>query len=130
MIQFSLYGALQTTSWTSTNGSSVSANKTLPDTYTAGYIPSVSYGLHIGSVYPNVTGSLILGGYDSSRCLTQPVVGDSSGAVLLEDLALNVSSGGSAYKNLTSGYAEGLLQVDSSSNNTLEIHTNPGMPYL
>lgn len=49
-LKLSLYGGEQTVNWTMTNGSSLTTNRTLPDAYTAGFVPSISYGMHIGSV--------------------------------------------------------------------------------
>ncbi|KAK5129974.1 hypothetical protein LTR08_002567 [Meristemomyces frigidus] len=131
MLKFSLYGSPQTVSWTTANGSSWATNRTLPDAYGDGYIPSTSYGLHIGSVFPNVTASLVLGGYDSSRCLTEPIVSDTQ-AVQLVGIAVNVSSGASAFSNSnsTSAYVEGLLRANGSALFSLDVEPDPGVPYM
>ena len=76
---FSLNGAEQHIEYTSVNGSDVSLNTTLPLAYAQDAISSPFYGLHIGSasVSVSIPGSLVLGGYDKSRCLTTPVVSDT-----------------------------------------------------
>jgi hypothetical protein len=89
----------------------------------------LSYGLHVGSVEPNVTGSLVLGGYDSSRCLTDPIV-SSFDTVQLRSIALNVSSGGYAYSDTDSAYIPDLLRANGSAVNNLSVHPRPGVPHL
>jgi hypothetical protein len=111
------------------NGTDVGGNLTLFQTYQVGAIPSMSYGLHVGSVEPNVTGSLVLGGYDSSRCLTDPVV-SSFDTVQLRSVALNVSSGGYAYLNTDSAYISDLLRANGTTVNNLPVHPRPGAPHL
>lgn len=111
------------------NGTSVGGQLTLPQTYEVGAAPSISYGLHMGSVEPNVTGSLVLGGYDSSRCLTDPIV-SSVDTVLLRSIALNVSSGGHAYLDSDEAYIPDLLRVNGSTANSLSVHPRPGVPLL
>ena len=81
---FSLYGGRQTREWTVDNGTEVEFNRTLPLAYLDGHIPSVSFGLHVGSVWPEVPPSLWLGGYDSSRMLSPAVVTNSDKFVLSE----------------------------------------------
>lgn len=123
----SLYGGSQTISWTSTNGSSITYNRTLPDIYAYGYIPSPSYGLHIGSVEPNITASLILGGYDSSRVLSPPIT-STTDYLTLTDIILKFSRGGFALQNATSsGRITNLLRANGS---TLQVHPRPGVPYI
>lgn len=107
----------------------MSGNTTLVQTYKDGAIPSLSYGLHVGSVEPNVTGSLVLGGYDSSRCLTDPIV-SSFDTVQLRNIALNVSSGGHAYLDTESAYIPDLLRANGSAVNNLPVHPRPGVPHL
>lgn len=115
--------------WEATNGTNVDGNLTLFQTYQVGAIPSLSYGLHVGSVEPNVTGSLVLGGYDSSRCLTDPIV-SSLDTVQLRSVALNVSSGSYAYINTTSAYIPDLLRANGSAVDNLPVHPRPGVPHL
>jgi len=80
-------------------------------------------------VEPNVTGSLVLGGYDSSRCLTDPIV-SSFDTVQLRSIALNVSSGGYAYLNTDSAYVPDLLRANGSAVNNIPVHPRPGVPHL
>lgn len=102
---------------------------TLASAYRRGYIPSLSYGLHVGSVVPNVTGSLVLGGYDSSRCITEPIASDSTSFQLV-DIALNVSRGASAFLNVSSTPQIGLLRANGSQVNVLDVYPEPGVPYM
>jgi len=111
------------------NGTNVDGNLTLFQTYQVGAIPSISYGLHVGSVEPNVTGSLVLGGYDGSRCLTDPIV-SSFDTVQLRSIALNVSSGGYAYLHTDSAYVSDLLRANGSTVNNIPVHPRPGVPHL
>ena len=111
------------------NGADVAGNLTLGQAYQDGAIPSLSYGLHVGSVEPNVTGSLVLGGYDSSRCLTDPIV-SSFDTVQLRSIALNVSSGGHAYLDTDSAYVPDLLRANGTAVNNLPVHPRPGVPHL
>ncbi|KAI7447922.1 hypothetical protein KC336_g860 [Hortaea werneckii] len=104
-------------------------NRTLNDAYKLGYIPSVSYGLHVGSVVANVTPSLILGGYDSSRILTPPLVSDSR-SFSLTGISLNVTEGGNAYASEQSLPLTGLLQANGSSVDSMEVYPDPGLPYM
>ncbi|TKA77801.1 hypothetical protein B0A49_00929 [Cryomyces minteri] len=127
--QLSMYGGSSNWSWTSTNGSSITWNRTLPDAYTAGYIPSVSYGLHIGSAEPNVSGSLYWGGYDSSRCLSSPIVSNNQ-LVELVDVSIGVDSGASPFPNSPTGQIHGLLQVNGAQINNVSAMPNPGVPYM
>lgn len=89
----------------------------------------MSYGLHVGSVEPNVTGSLVLGGYDSSRCLTDPIV-SSLDTVQLRNIALNVSSGGYAYLDTDSAYVPDLLRANGSTVGKISVYPRPGVPRL
>ncbi|KAI7093795.1 hypothetical protein KC365_g14087 [Hortaea werneckii] len=126
---FSLSSLSENITWTAQNGKSMTAMKILPRAYHNGFIPSESYSLHVGSVFPNVTGSLILGGYDKSRCLSEPLVtqGDS---FTLTDIGLNVSSGDSVFKGLPSGSQNGLLRSSGSSATAMSVGVGSGFPYL
>jgi hypothetical protein len=115
--------------WDAANGTANSGSRTLPLAYNLGAAPSLSYGLHIGSVEPNVTGSLVLGGYDISRCLTDPIV-SSLDTVQLTGISMNVSSGGHAFLNSTSAYIPDLLRANGSSTKSLPVHPRPGVPHL
>lgn len=89
----------------------------------------MSYGLHVGSVEPNITGSLVLGGYDSSRCITEPISSDKLSFRLL-DISLNVSRGDSAFLNTTSLPLDGLLRVNGGQASELDVYPEPGVPYM
>lgn len=108
----------------------MTANTTLHSAYDAGYIPSLSYGLHIGSAEPNITGSLVLGGYDKSRILSDAVVAGNDNLFRLTDIALNVSSGGSAFIDASSGSVDGLLKASVGFGDYIPVHPRPGLPYL
>jgi hypothetical protein len=71
----------------------------------------------------------VLGGYDSSRCLTDPIV-SSLDTVQLQSIALNVSSGGYAYLNTSSAYIPDLLRANGSAANNISVHPRPGVPHL
>ncbi|GAB7366563.1 hypothetical protein MBLNU230_g8549t1 [Neophaeotheca triangularis] len=126
---FSLYGGEDEITWTSVNGTSLTRNLTMANTYRRGYIPSSSYGLHVGSVQHQINASLILGGYDRSRCLTEPIIAQKDSFHLL-DIALNVSSGGSAYPGLVHGFADSLLLQNGSSPDSLAVFPAPESPYI
>ncbi|KAJ6007734.1 hypothetical protein N7540_011710 [Penicillium herquei] len=77
--------------------------------------PSYSYGMHIGSVPLGISGSLLLGGYDSNR-------------VMGVDIGLGVAEGGSPW-NFTS--KEGLLAYSNSSIiPPVSVELDPTHPYL
>ncbi|KAI5210070.1 hypothetical protein E4T39_00413 [Aureobasidium subglaciale] len=127
----SLDTSLDTVNWTTTNGSDVTHNKFLNQAYQTGNIPSVSYGLHVGSVWPPVSGSLILGGYDRSRCISTPIVSDNHEFPLAE-IGLEVASGGWPFLSSSSVDHEHLLTGSATvtNNNTLAAMPNPGVPYM
>ena len=76
-----------------------------------------------------MTGSLVLGGYDISRCLTDPIV-SSLDTVQLSGISMNVSSGGYAFLNSSSAYIPDLLRANGSSTESLPVHPRPGVPHL
>lgn len=115
--------------WTGTNGSSSFGNATISTAYNGNHIPSISFGLHIGSVEPEIEGSLVFGGYDSSRCITDPIVSDTASFNLV-DISLNVSRGESAFLNTTAKQVTGLLKIDGASSSGVEILPEPGFPYM
>lgn len=126
---FSLSGADQHIEYTSVNGSDVSLNTTLSSAYTQGAISSPFYGLHIGSASSSapVPGSLILGGYDKSRCLTTPIVSDTD-VFELTDIGLGVASGDSPFPKDPQLPVRKLLQSGGAS--SVKAYPNPGVPYL
>jgi hypothetical protein len=109
---------------------SVTANTTLHSAYQGGFIPSLSYGLHIGSAEPNITGSLVLGGYDKSRILSDAIVAGNDNLFRLTDIALNVSSGSSAFMKSSSAYTNGLLKTPTDFGEYVVVHPRPGLPYI
>lgn len=125
-------GSVSNITYYKTQDDTVTANTTLHSAYDAGYIPSLSYGLHIGSAEPNITGSLVLGGYDKSRILSDAIVAGNDNVFRLTDIALNVSSGGSAFINppSSSGSIDGLLKASTDFGDYIPVHPRPGVPYL
>ncbi|KAF2139777.1 uncharacterized protein K452DRAFT_320370 [Aplosporella prunicola CBS 121167] len=101
---FSLYGQNSTVNWESNNGTSIQSNTTVPLAKLREAISSTSYGLHVGSVSQNVSGSLTLGGYDRSRCIGTPITASSDQYLYLGDISLGVADGGSAFQGLIPEY--------------------------
>lgn len=96
------------------------------------FVPSSSYGLHVGSAALNVPLSLWLGGYDSSRTLgsvsSQPLPASSLFTIDLLDIGVGVDHGGSPFP-----YTErhGILAEGNSSISTsVPVTMNPGAPYM
>lgn len=125
----SLYGGAAHFEYTSVNGSDVSLNTTLPLAYAQDAIPSAFYGLHVGSGSTSswVPGSLVLGGYDKSRCLTTPIVSNTD-TFELTDIGLGVASGDSPFPKDEKLPVRNLLQ--STEVNSIKAYPNPGVPYL
>lgn len=117
-----------TLAWTTTSGIQHTANKTLPAVYASGVIPSISYGLHVGSAVHNITGSLYLGGYDSSRIIAPPLNLTAGSTLELMNVYLNISSGGNAYTNLTESDLP--LQVLPQQSTSPVVRFEPGAPYM
>jgi hypothetical protein len=130
-LQLSLDTGLDTVNWTTGNGSDVSYYRFLYRAYQTGNISSVSFGLHVGSVWPWIPGSLVLGGYDRSRCISTPIVSDTNDFSLAE-LSLEVASGGWPFLNTSKNDPEHLLHIDdaNTSSNSLTVLPNPGVPYI
>ncbi|THW49414.1 hypothetical protein D6D21_02443 [Aureobasidium pullulans] len=126
---FSLYGEDKHVDYVSVNGSDVSLNTTLPLAYSQDAIPSSFYGLHLGSASSKtpVPGSLVLGGYDKSRCLTTPIVSDTD-TFVLTDINIGVADGASPFPADMRLPVRNLL--DSGGSGKLKIYPNPGVPYL
>jgi hypothetical protein len=98
--------------------------------------PSNSFGLHIGSVYPAISGSLYFGGYDQNRVIgdisTQQGGGQNNvqGTYDIEmlDIGINVIDGSSPWNTSS---ISGLLAAGNSSINTvLPVTIQPLGPYL
>ena len=125
----SLSSAEKHIEYTSVNGSNVSLNTTLPSAYTQEAIPSLFYGLHIGSASSSVAvpGSLVLGGYDKSRCLTSPIISDTD-VFDLTNIGLGVASGDSPFPKDQKLPVRNLLK--SSGASSVRAYPNPGVPYL
>jgi hypothetical protein len=123
-----LWTGLDTFNWTTSNGSNVGYDRFLNRAYQTGNIPSVSYGLHVGSVWPPIPGSLILGGYDRSRCISPPIASDHD--FLLTELSLEVTSGGWTFLDSPELDSNHLLRSGITSNNSLTVTPNPGVPYM
>ncbi|KAH0149381.1 hypothetical protein KCU67_g11083, partial [Aureobasidium melanogenum] len=126
---FSLYGGAAHVEYTSLNESDVSLNTTLPLAYAQDAIPSTFYGLHIGSASTSgsVPGSLVLGGYDRSRCLTTPIISNTDTFELV-DIGLGVASGDSPFPKDKQLPVRNLLQDRKVS--SVKAYPNPGVPYL
>jgi hypothetical protein len=127
-LQLSLWAGQDTFNWTTSNGSYVGYDRFLNRVYQTGNIPSVSYGLHVGSIWPPIPGSLVLGGYDRSRCISTPIVSDHD--FLLAELSLEVTSGGWPFLDPSGVNSQHLLRSGNASNNSLTVMPNPGVPYM
>ena len=102
-----------------------------------GKIPSSSSGLQIGSVSQGQRGSLVLGGYDESRLLSNVGVFDLSGKagdpiVPLIDMTLGVEKGGSPFKTdkFDSLYRAGSQGQTWATNSSIPTILNPTIPYI
>lgn len=82
----------------------------------------------MGSVWPPVPGSLVLGGYDRSRCISTPIVSDQD--FLLAELSLEVTSGGWPFLDSPKADSEHLLRSNNATSNSLTVMPNPGVPYM
>lgn len=96
-------------------------------------IPSNSWSLHIGSVAKGIAGSLILGGYDSSRAVGDVGTYDTTdgfGGMFanLVDIQMGISGdGGSpwAFRNKTN-----LLRNAKNNTQSISVRPNPTAPFL
>jgi hypothetical protein len=116
-------------SYDNTTGQKQIGNRTLFSAFSDGYIPSMSYGLHVGSVYPNISPSLYWGGYDSARLLGPPITSNND-TFRLRDISLTVSSGGGAYLNNSANSTIPILSSSGSSGTPLIAKPDPGPPYM
>ncbi|OQE94905.1 hypothetical protein PENNAL_c0003G04939 [Penicillium nalgiovense] len=98
-------------------------------------IPSYSWGMHIGSVEPDIPGSLMLGGYDQSRVLNQvssqqvdPVNNIGALKISLEDIGIGVATGGSpfGFQNQSGLFRWG----NSTTTRGKSVEVDPVLPYL
>jgi hypothetical protein len=90
-----------------------------------GIIPSKSWGMHIGSATLKQSLSLVFGGYDRSRLVSDPFPYDSNGNFEVEimDIAMGVAEGISPVENLTLGGRLG-------SNGNFNLKIDPLSPYM
>lgn len=77
-----------------------------------------------------MTGSLVLGGYDKSRILSDAIIAGNNSLFRLTDIALNVTSGGSAFLEASSAYNNGLLKTPSDHGEYVIVQPRPGLPYM
>ncbi|KAJ5342144.1 hypothetical protein N7541_011268 [Penicillium brevicompactum] len=98
-------------------------------------IPSYSWGMHIGSVDPEIPGSLVLGGYDQSRVLDQvstqqvdPTNNLGALNIYLEDIGIGVATGDSpfSFQNKTDLFRWG----NSTTSRGKSVEVDPVLPYL
>ncbi|KAJ5383483.1 hypothetical protein N7517_001394 [Penicillium concentricum] len=84
-------------------------------------IPSYSWGMHIGSVEPDIPGSLILGGVDDTRHL-------GNLRISLEDIGIGVATGDSPFdfENKSGLFKWG----NSVSSRAKRVEIDPTLPYL
>ncbi|KAI9778555.1 MAG: hypothetical protein M1835_004905, partial [Candelina submexicana] len=94
------------------NGTNTSTTTQMDIAFKQGLIPSRSFGLHIGSATYNITGSLLWGGYDSSRCIDRPATAVNKTFDLL-DIGIVVGKGSSPFESVSSDGLQGMLRVDS-----------------
>ncbi|KAK9621747.1 hypothetical protein V6Z98_006456 [Aspergillus fumigatus] len=98
-----------------------------------GYTPSSSWSLHIGSAVMGISGSLIFGGYDSTRVIGDIGTYDTTdgfGGMFTElvDVQLGVASGSGSpwsFQNKTN-----LLQDAGSKTQVITTRMNPTVPYI
>ncbi|KAK6008198.1 hypothetical protein QM012_000101 [Aureobasidium pullulans] len=129
---FSLYGAETNLTWLNTTGFNITQDLQLATAKQNSIISSLSYGLQIGSPSLDIEPSLVMGGYDRSRCLTEPTTSQNTTFKLVD---ISVGANGadwpftSAYtanSNATTNFQGGLLDHDEP----LDVLANPGVPYL
>ncbi|KAL2754264.1 hypothetical protein ACRALDRAFT_2021095 [Sodiomyces alcalophilus JCM 7366] len=101
-----------------------------------GDIPSNSFGMHIGSAgRPEVTGSLLFGGYDPNRVVGHVLVGDGSfhDSITLRDISIQVIRGASPFDDFASEQT-GLLVRDTdhfaAATSGLPVRIDGCSPYL
>ncbi|THY35084.1 hypothetical protein D6D01_01628 [Aureobasidium pullulans] len=129
---FSLYGAEKSATWLNATGSNVTQDLQLATVQNVSAASSLSYGLHIGSPSLNITPSLVLGGYDKSRCLGGLVTSQSQTFRLVnigfgaEGRGWPFTTGGHNPINASSNSRGGLLV----NNAPLQVLANPGIPYM
>ena len=88
-------------------------------------VPSLSWGLHMGSVRYNVTGSLLFGGYDQARVLQAPGVFKST-AITLTEICINSTI--PAFQS--TGNLMNTSNTPFSSGSSIPVLLEPALPYL
>lgn len=129
---FSLYGAETNLTWLNATGYNITQHLQLATAKQNPIISSLSYGLQIGSPSLDIEPSLVMGGYDRSRCLTEPITTQNTTFQLID---ISVGASGTEWpytraytadSNASTNSQGGLLGDDGP----LEILANPGVPYL
>jgi hypothetical protein len=95
-------------------------------------LSSSSWGMHIGSTYPNIPPSLWFGSYDQNRVIgpisSEEGAPQSSGSIDLLDISLTVNEGGSPWPfNSLAGL---LASGNTTIGDELPVAINPQAPYL
>ncbi|KAH6977339.1 aspartic peptidase domain-containing protein [Ilyonectria sp. MPI-CAGE-AT-0026] len=95
-----------------------------------GKIPSNSFGMHIGSLQPNLAGSLWFGGYDQNRVVGEVITldGDFREGITLWDIGIDAIGSSSPF-----GFdsQDGLLTRDNSTmGRSLRVSIDGCSPYL
>ena len=93
---------------------------------------SNSFAMHIGSVSPEIPGSLVFGGYDQERVDGDVLVlegDDYRSEIILVDLGIEVFQGDSPF-NFTDKRTGLLAEGDSSYASGLVVHMDGCSPYL
>jgi hypothetical protein len=127
---FSLYGAETNLTWLNATGFNNTQGLQLATAKQNSIISSLSYGLQIGSPSLDIEPSLVMGGYDRSRCLTAPISTQNT-TFQLTDISVGANGPGWPYtspytsnSNTSANSQAGLL------GGPLDVLANPGVPYL
>ncbi|KAG9952079.1 hypothetical protein KCU85_g2360, partial [Aureobasidium melanogenum] len=127
---FSLYGAGTNFTWLNSTGFNNTQDLQLATAKQNSIISSLSYGLQIGSPSLDIEPSLVMGGYDRSRCLTEPITTKDTTFQLTD---ISVGANGSGWPFTTPYTANSNASANSQSGllgGSLEVLANPGVPYL
>ncbi|KAI4715612.1 hypothetical protein E4T48_08204 [Aureobasidium sp. EXF-10727] len=125
---FSLYGAESNNTWLNATGFNHTQYLHLATAKQNKLISSLSYGLQIGSPGLDIEPSLILGGYDRSRCLTKPITTQDT-TFRLTNISVRTNDTEwpfLAAHGVSTNASTGLLTQDEP----LQVLVNPGVPYL
>ncbi|KAH0348114.1 hypothetical protein KCU83_g6363, partial [Aureobasidium melanogenum] len=127
---FSLYGAETNLTWLNATGFNNTQYLQLATAKQNSIISSLSYGLQIGSPSLNIQPSLVMGGYDRSRCLTAPI---SIQNTTFELADISVGANGPGWPFISPYTANSNASANSQSGllgGPLQVLANPGVPYL